>query len=162
MLLGGYGGSWLPADRFDVPLAPGPLAQVGCTLGAGVVVALPAGSCGLAETARIVHWMAGQGAGQCGPCAFGLPALADDMAALAGLSAGRPDRSLMDRLRFRLGEVEGRGACRHPDGVVKLARSALACFAADAERHLRHAPCPGTAAPSVMALPRRTEVGGQP
>lgn len=160
VLLGGYGGRWLAADRLDVPLAPGPLAQEGCTLGAGVVVALPAGSCGLAETARVVHWMAGQGAGQCGPCAFGLPALADDMAALAGLSAGRPDPHLMDRLGFRLGEVQGRGACRHPDGVVGLVRSALACFAGDADRHLRHGRCPGSGAPSVMTLPRRTEDGG--
>jgi NADH:ubiquinone oxidoreductase subunit F (NADH-binding) len=162
VLLGGYGGAWLPADRLDVPLAPGPLAQVGCTVGAGVVVALPAEGCGLAETARIVQWMAGQGAGQCGPCAFGLPTLADDMAALAGLSPRRPDRQFMDRLRFRLGEVEGRGACRHPDGVVGLVRSALACFATDVDRHLCHGACPGTAAPSVMALPRRTDGGGLP
>jgi NADH:ubiquinone oxidoreductase subunit F (NADH-binding) len=159
VLLGGYGGSWVPADRLDVPLAPGPLAQVGCSLGAGVVVALPAGGCGLAETARIVHWMAGQGAGQCGPCAFGLPALADDMAALAGVSRHAPDRMLMDRLRFRLGEVQGRGACHHPDGVVGLVRSALACFAADVDRHLRRGPCEGAAAPSVMPLPRRMDGG---
>lgn len=158
VLLGGYGGAWLPPDLVDVELAPGPLARVGCTLGAGVVVALPAGSCGLAETARVVHWMAGQGAGQCGPCAFGLPALADDMAALAGLSRLAPDRMLMDRLRFRLGEVQGRGACRHPDGVVGLVRSALSCFSSDVERHMRHGPCAGAGVPSVMALPRRTDV----
>lgn len=155
VLLGGYGGAWLPPHLAGVPLAPGTLGEVGCTLGAGVVVAVPATSCGLAETARIAHWMAGQGAGQCGPCAFGLPALADNMAQLAGLSSLPPDRQLVDRLRFRLGEVAGRGACRHPDGVVGLVRSALACFAADVDRHLRHQTCPGALAPSVMPFPRR-------
>lgn len=159
VLLGGYGGSWLQPGLVDVPLAPEPLAGVGCTLGAGVVVALPVTSCGLAETARIVHWMAGQGAGQCGPCAFGLPALADDVAALAGLSGAAADRHLMDRLRFRLGEIRGRGACRHPDGVVGLVSSALSCFGHDVERHLRSGPCPGAAAPSVLPTPRRADPG---
>jgi NADH:ubiquinone oxidoreductase subunit F (NADH-binding) len=160
VLLGGYGGAWLAADRIDVPLAAGPLAQVGCTLGAGVVVALPATSCGLAETARIVHWMAGEGAGQCGPCAFGLPALADDLAILAGLSTRAPDRQLTARLHFRLGEVRGRGACRHPDGVVGLVGSALACFAGDVDRHLKERTCPGVCAPSILPLPCRAATRG--
>ena len=37
----------------------------------------------------------------------------------------------MARLLRRLSEVNGRGACRHPDGAVSLVRSALAVFATD-------------------------------
>jgi len=37
--------------------------------------------------------------------------------------------------------IEGRGACRHPDGVVRLVRSALEVFAADVVRHANGNPC---------------------
>ena len=47
-----------------------------CPPGCGVVLPLPAGSCPVHETARIVSYLAGQSAGRCGPCKFGLPALA--------------------------------------------------------------------------------------
>ena len=52
-------------------------------MGAGIVVVLPDSSCGLAETARVIRYLADENAGQCGPCMFGLPALADAMADLA-------------------------------------------------------------------------------
>lgn len=150
VLLGGYGGTFVAPSDLDVPLAPGPLASVGANLGTGVVVALPHSACGLAETARIVRWMAGESAGQCGPCAFGLPALAQD---LDDLVAGRRGAEALHRLGFRLGEVDGRGACRHPDGVVRLVRSALGVFAGDVDHHARWGPCPGAAAPSSLVLP---------
>ncbi len=153
-LLGGYGGSWLGRPELATPLAPGPLAEVGGSVGAGVVVALGPDACGLAETARIARWMAGEGAGQCGPCAFGLPAVADDLEQLA---FGRPASAVADRLWHRLALVEGRGACRHPDGVVRLVRSALRVFALDVDHHLRRGPCEGARRPSVMALPPRPE-----
>jgi NADH:ubiquinone oxidoreductase subunit F (NADH-binding) len=152
-LLGGYGGTWLPARAFDAPLEPGRLSRLGQTLGAGVLVALPRASCGLAETARIAHYMASESAGQCGPCVFGLPDLAADLTAL---TTGRAGPSLLDRLHHRLEAVEGRGACRHPDGVVRLVRSALAAFGADVDHHLRHGPCAGVGAPSVLTFPRPT------
>ena len=59
-LVGGYGGAWLAPELASTPLAPAPLARVGATLGVGIVVALPADSCGIAETARIARWMAGR------------------------------------------------------------------------------------------------------
>ena len=51
------------------------------------------------ESARLVHYLAGQSAGQCGPCVYGLPAIADDMTRLA---RGTADSDLVARLDRRL------------------------------------------------------------
>ena len=152
VLLGGYGGTWLDGSLLTTPYAPGPLADAGATGGAGVVVALPAASCGIGETARLVRYLAGESAGQCGPCVHGLPAVADD---LERLWRGRPDRAILDRIGQRLSMIEGRGACRHPDGAVRLVRSALTVFAHDAADHARGQPCPGQRASSVLTRPPR-------
>ena len=114
------------------------LRPIKATTGAGIVVALPLNACGIRETARIVRWMAGESARQCGPCAFGLPALADDLELLA---SGRRAEQTLSRLQSRASVIEGRGACRHPDGVVRLVRSALEVFAADVVRHANGNPC---------------------
>jgi NADH:ubiquinone oxidoreductase subunit F (NADH-binding) len=133
VLVGGYFGSWHEIGQVGaLPLAAGPLRKVGAAPGAGVLYALPPDACGVAETARVLGWLADQSAGQCGPCMFGLPAIADDFAQLA---AGRPRGNLYDRLHRRLDVVSGRGACAHPDGAVRLARSALTAFAADVRGH---------------------------
>ncbi|HWC37155.1 MAG TPA: hypothetical protein VG476_01445, partial [Acidimicrobiales bacterium] len=72
VLLGGYGGAWVSARRvMDVPLCEERLRPIGATFGAGVVAVLPKGACPLAETVRIVRYMADQTAGQCGPCVHG-------------------------------------------------------------------------------------------
>jgi len=148
VLVGGYGGAWLGPSRLDTPFAPGPLAAAGATLGVGILIALPVGSCGIAETARIARYMAGESAGQCGPCVFGLPAIAGD---LEQLWAGGADRGLLDRIERRAATVEGRGACRHPDGVVRLVRSALSVFADDARAHADGRPCVGYVSPTVLS-----------
>jgi len=150
ILTGGYGGAWLHPSRASVPFAPGPLTEAGATIGAGIVVVVPATSCGIAETARIARYMAGESAGQCGPCVFGLPAIADDLELLA---VGRGDAGLLARLQRRCGEVAGRGACRHPDGVVRLVRSALDVFGDDVRGHATGHPCAGHAAPTVLQFP---------
>jgi NADH:ubiquinone oxidoreductase subunit F (NADH-binding) len=152
VLVGGYGGAWLHPGRLSTPYAPGPLAAVGATHGVGVVVALAASSCGIAETARIVRYMAGESAGQCGPCVFGLPAIAGD---LELLWSGRGGPEVVQRIARRSAEVDGRGACRHPDGVVRLVRSALDVFAADVHSHAHGRPCPGHSTTTVLTLPSR-------
>lgn len=150
-LLGGFFGSWVPAaEAAALRMSAPQLKAAGTAIGAGVVVALPAEACGIAETARILRHLADESAGQCGPCMFGLPAVADDMAALAG---GRRERGLLQRLRQRLGLLPGRGACRHPDGAARLAASALQAFADDAQRHASGYVC-AAARRRVVAVPR--------
>ncbi|MFF4579667.1 NADH-ubiquinone oxidoreductase-F iron-sulfur binding region domain-containing protein [Streptomyces sp. NPDC001389] len=150
LLLGGFGGTWLPAEHLQVPLTRRDLAPLGAAPGAGVLVALPRAACGLSETARMLAYLAADGAGQCGPCRFGLPAVAEDFAALA---AGRADTDLLRRLRRRVGLLPDRGACRHPDGAARLAASALRAFADDVERHLTLGACAATHRPQRIPVP---------
>jgi NADH:ubiquinone oxidoreductase subunit F (NADH-binding) len=138
LLVGGYGGAWVGPDHFTTPYASLSLRAIGATAGVGIVIALGQDACGVMESARIAHYMAGQSVGQCGPCVYGLPAIADDLTRLA---RGHIDAGLVARLERRLGQVDGRGACRHPDGAVNLVRSALGVFAADVSSHAHGAPC---------------------
>jgi NADH:ubiquinone oxidoreductase subunit F (NADH-binding) len=135
VLLGGYGGIWAPwAKVADLPVDEVVLRQNGLTLGAGVMLPLAGGSCGLHAAARIVRYLADSGARQCGPCRFGLPALADVLAALVD---GRASRSDLRRLKRYSDEMAGRGACHHPDGAVRMIGSATVTFEADVQAHLR-------------------------
>jgi NADH:ubiquinone oxidoreductase subunit F (NADH-binding) len=129
-LVGGYFGSWLPTAAYDVPLLDEQLSAHGARLGARVLVALPARTCGLAETARVARWLADESAGQCGPCVHGLAAVAT---AFEQLAAG--DASDVPRLHRWLREVQGRGACRHPDGAARFLASALEVFGHEVELH---------------------------
>ena len=150
-LVGGYGGAWVGPGDFATPYASLSLRTIGASAGVGVIVVLGSEACGVAESARIARFLAGQSAGQCGPCVFGLPAIADDLARLA---RGQVDDGLMARLLRRLGEVNGRGACRHPDGAVNLVRSALRVFAADVIAHEHGTPCAHAPKPTVLRFPR--------
>ena len=151
LLVGGYGGSWVDPVHFTTPYASLSLRAIGATAGVGIVIVLSQDACGLMESARIAHYMAGQSAGQCGPCVYGLPAIADDVTRLA---RGQVDYGLMARLECRLREVDGRGACRHPDGAVNLVRSALGVFATDVAAHVHGAPCPHWNRPSQLRFPQ--------
>lgn len=155
LLVGGFGGTWVAPSNFTTPYASLSLRTIGATAGVGIVVVLGQDACGIAETARIAHYMAHQSAGQCGPCVFGLPAVADDLSRLA---AGRADAGLGRRLTRRLAEINGRGACRHPDGVVTLVRSALAVFAPDVQAHAGGTPCLHWTNPSRLRIPASTRM----
>ncbi len=152
LLVGGYFGTWMPAtSAMGLRLARQDLASVGCALGAGVIIALGESACGLHESARIVDYMAGQSAQQCGPCMHGLAAIASAFGALAGGSADAGER---ERLLRWCAEVRGRGACHHPDGVVRFVESALEVFGPELQSHgLR--PCPGRPA----GLPLGPQIG---
>jgi len=152
-LIGGYGGMWVAPVDFATPYSTMALGAIGVTPGVGVMVVLSAGTCGLAESARIARFLAGETSRQCGPCTYGLPAIADD---LTRLSAGNPDPQLLSRLLRRLDQVDGRGACHHPDGAIAMARSALKVFTADVDAHMLGRPCPYVNQASQLRFPQPT------
>jgi NADH:ubiquinone oxidoreductase subunit F (NADH-binding) len=151
VLAGGYFGGWLPLpEAGGVPLSARSLRAAGAALGPGVLIVLPATSCPLAETARVVGYLAGQSAGQCGPCANGLPALAR---ALGQVAFGQPGPDLLRWTSDLLALVRGRGACHLPDGAAGLVASTLATFGADLRQHAEHGPCGRAARAPVLPLP---------
>jgi NADH:ubiquinone oxidoreductase subunit F (NADH-binding) len=156
VLVGGYSGTWLsPAQARSVTLDRDGLARVGAIFGPGIVSVLPREACGLWETAGVMRWMADQTAGQCGPCVHGLDAIAGAAHALAH---GNASPSVVDRLHRLAGEVDGRGACRYPDGAIRLLRSALEIFEADVRAHVSGDACPPAARRNILPLPVVPEV----
>jgi NADH:ubiquinone oxidoreductase subunit F (NADH-binding) len=155
LLVGGYFGAWLPAElAWPVPMTQADLRAMGGAMGAGMVIALPVTACVLAETARVVSYLAEESAAQCGPCMFGLPALADILIELAYQGGwGRTVEAIATLVPL----IEKRGACRHPDGATQLVRSALTAFAADARWHDRHGPCPGVGRAPLLPIPSDEE-----
>jgi NADH:ubiquinone oxidoreductase subunit F (NADH-binding) len=82
----------------------------------------------------VIDYLARHSARQCGPCTYGLRAIADSVGALASGVAEARER---ERVLRWIGEVRGRGACHHPDGAVRFVASALSVFASEIEGHRR-------------------------
>jgi len=150
VLIGGFHGAWLPAAKAaTLTLDNKALQPHGAALGAGVIAALPAGRCGLIESALVARYLAAESAGQCGPCLNGLPRMAAALAELAGAElagaelagaelAGRGHRRQVPAdLKRWAGLVTGRGACTHPDGTARFVRSTLTVFADEIALHAR-------------------------
>ena len=140
-LIGGLAGRWIDLTGFPgTGFSTAELAAIGATKGVSSITVLPAGGCVLTETARVLQFLADAGARQCGPCMFGLPAIAADMTAL-----GRADPDALARLRRRLPVIDKRGGCGHPDGAVGMAASALRAMTGSESTHLdvhaRHGAC---------------------
>jgi len=151
LLVGGYFGAWLPVEAaWRVPMTHAGLKAAGGALGAGIVIAFPAAACPIAETARVARYLAEESAGQCGPCRFGLPALADALASLA-FAGDRGGNA--DDITELIPLVERRGACRHPDGAAQLGRSMFTAFPDDVYRHRWLGACDGVRRPPLLPLP---------
>jgi NADH:ubiquinone oxidoreductase subunit F (NADH-binding) len=150
VLVGGYAGTWLPASHIErAAIDPASLRAMGSSLGCGSLVVLSERSCGLKATAAIATWLAAQSAGQCGPCAHGLPAIAEALAELAHAARPRDRRAHIERW---LSMVAGRGACKHPDGAVRMVASGLRVFAGEIVHHKGSAcslPCPPLSLPEL-------------
>jgi NADH:ubiquinone oxidoreductase subunit F (NADH-binding) len=139
LLVGGYFGTWVRASSaLSLRLAREDLRSVGCAMGSGVVIALGERSCGLDESARVIEYLAGQSAGQCGPCVHGLRAIADSVSAMAAGTATIGER---EQVLAWARDVRGRGACHHPDGAVRFVESALRVFGDEIESHASGACC---------------------
>lgn len=130
--VGGLGGVLLTrSDAERTRWDPPSMRRHGGTLGPGVVTAWDPDECPISVAGRLIDYGAAESAGQCGPCMFGLPSLAE-----AWQSLGRgPSPAGRDRLEARLDLLVGRGACRHPDGVARFARSALGTLGPEFAAH---------------------------
>lgn len=143
VLVGGYHGVWVPPGALvGRRVTADDLADLDARLGAGVVMPLPAGGCPVDETARIVSYLAGQSAGRCGPCRFGLPSLARTV------DDARRGTGSRERVEELAGLVSGRGACAHPDGTARLVASLLRWFGDELRLHQRQECGHGTLAPT--------------
>jgi hypothetical protein len=84
------------------------------------------------------------------------------LAALAGatrdLARGTAGRDVSQRIETLTSEVDGRGACRYPDGAIRLLRSALRTFEGDVRAHLDGGACPPAARLGLLPVPQVPEV----
>ncbi|MGZ4800701.1 MAG: NADH-ubiquinone oxidoreductase-F iron-sulfur binding region domain-containing protein [Acidimicrobiia bacterium] len=150
-LFGGYFGTWVRRDAvWGRRLSTADLRPVGASLGAGVVAALPSAVCGLVETARVMRYLSEETAGQCGSCVHGLRSISDRVDQIARSKTTTLMRDDLDRWSAM---VEGRGACRMPDGAVRFLRSALITFADEIALHQR-ARCSATRHEDVLPIPK--------
>jgi NADH:ubiquinone oxidoreductase subunit F (NADH-binding) len=151
LLIGGYFGTWVrAAQAVDVPLSDAGLLPLGASLGARSISVLPAARCGVAETARIARYLARESAGQCGPCVFGLRAIADALTSIATCDTAAA--AALRHLRRMTPQVTGRGACAHPNGATRLIESALGVFADEVNHHLA-GQCTARSTERVLPIP---------
>ncbi len=135
LVIGGYHGTWHPPLP-QMRLSRAGVGEANGTLGAGVLQVLDSSTCALGELTRVADWLAAQSAHQCGPCHFGLPALARDIAALtAGTREGLAAAARHAQL------VDGRGACHHPGGASRFVMSGLRALRQEIETHLTYGGC---------------------
>lgn len=144
VLLGGYFGGWAAVDDLrDLSLDPALLADRGLSFGCGLIGLLPVESCGVWATSRILDYMAGESARQCGPCIFGLGAIAETTRRVAAGGAASGD---LDNLARWARQIVGRGACHHPDGAAGLLQGAMSVFASEFQLHQQGRRCSRPAA----------------
>ncbi|MFL5884961.1 MAG: NADH-ubiquinone oxidoreductase-F iron-sulfur binding region domain-containing protein [Thermoleophilaceae bacterium] len=152
LLVGGYFGAWVDGIGDGLRFDDASLRAAGAAAGAGVVIALGQSACPVAETSRLATWLAGESAGQCGPCVHGLGGLSDILQRVAGGGMKSGDQ---DRLIRWVHMVRGRGACRHPDGASRMIASATRVFTTELNDHARHGPCDACGRIPTLALGRR-------
>lgn len=139
VVVGGYHGKFISGEAaMRAELSRVGMRAVGSALGAGIILPLGPDTCPLGETARVARYMAGESAGQCGPCYLGLPVLADAVEALA---EGRGGSVTLETVKRAAGAVKGRGACQHPDGLSRFVLSALTAFSEDVNAHVLNGSC---------------------
>lgn len=150
-LVGGYAGTWIDGRMLHgLGLSDEHLAPHGATLSAGVIALLSTDACPAAETARLMRWLADESAGQCGPCVNGLHGIAE---AFAEVATGKARQGAGQAIARLIALTRGRGACRHPDGAVRIVESALEVFSEELSDHVRHGLCDACRQPGELPLP---------
>ncbi|MBO0867688.1 MAG: ferredoxin [Micromonosporaceae bacterium] len=150
VLAGGFHGKWMSPEMVDrAYVSNHGMTDAGGVLGAGIMLPLGSATCPIGEVAKVVHYLAGESAGQCGPCRLGLPDVARAVASLADGSGGR---AAIEQIRTAAGTVKGRGACSHPDGTARFATSAIEVFTEDIAAHVLRDGC-GQPVRGVLPLP---------
>ncbi len=133
VVIGGYAGALIAADQLDVRLDNASLRAIGAALGTKSVQVLGPDQCPVAVAAEILAYFADESAGQCPPCARGLPDMAATLRALEDGAVG--EVSLTEFEEF-MSTLPDRGVCRLPDGAARLALSLLRHFAPVVMAHL--------------------------
>lgn len=120
--VGGLGGIVMAADEARYVTWDTPSTKAfGGSIGPGIITVWNPNESPVEIVTRLLTYAAGESAGQCGPCMFGLPAMVDQWRSYVTV----PTPAAHARLSERLALVDGRGACAHPSGVVRFARSAI-------------------------------------
>lgn len=132
--VGGLAGGWLTARQaVETEWSDRALLSYGARTGSGTVMVLSSSRCPVDYLAEVTAYAAAETAGQCGPCMFGVPAVAQAVTQLADGTLANP---AFGQLQRRITQLPGRGACRFPDGVAAYLRSALTAFGDEVGLHL--------------------------
>ncbi len=130
ILVGGFHGTWTRWEALaPLRVSPAGMLSAGTPLGAGVVHVPGPATCPLTFTSAVVDYLSGQSARRCGPCLNGLPAIAMELRAVTQGNGSQARIQQLTRL------VARRGACAHPDGTVRLVRSALSVLEDEVTAH---------------------------
>ena len=126
LVTGGWHGAWLPwrPSLTETPLTREALRAIGGRWGAGVLIVLGSQPHPVHVLDAVADALAAQSAGQCGPCALGLPAL-------AGAIHRRMDPTAL------AADVSGRGLCAHPTAAAAALVSGAAAVQALQDAVLR-------------------------
>ncbi len=132
VLINGLGGAFAPiAAIASAPWSREGLARFDARLGPGILEVVNPRGCPLDMVGDLLTYAAGESAGQCGPCMFGVP----ELSALWQQYVRSPSARHRRALEVNLGLLPGRGGCKFPDGVAGVARSALTVFAEHITEH---------------------------
>lgn len=120
--VGGLGGIVMTAAevRYAIWDTPG-MKAYGGAIGPGIITVWDPAENPVEVVSRMLAYGAGESAGQCGPCMFGLPALVEQWRSFVEVPSAGAHRRISERIEL----LNGRGACAHPMGVARFAASAV-------------------------------------
>lgn len=132
VLFNGLGGALIERRRVeDAPWSRQGLAPFGGRLGPGIIEVFDPRVCPLEPVSELLTYAAGESAGQCGPCMFGVPELSQ----LWQQFIRNQTPAHRVKLEQAIGLLPDRGGCRFPDGVAMMTKSALSALDSHLAEH---------------------------